>query len=187
PGPPRATRQPGNHPRQSALRSADAGPAPRRGAGRNHDRAGSMSAAVTAVDSALEARARQSLGTSHEAIYRMVRLALDARQIHGGRLIDVGCGSGSLWPFVADRFDRYCGLDAVAYDGFPRDGEFHRVDLDAAAWPVAAGSGDVVAAVETIEHLENPWAFVRALTTLATSGGWVVVTAPNQLSALSLV
>jgi 2-polyprenyl-3-methyl-5-hydroxy-6-metoxy-1,4-benzoquinol methylase len=141
---------------------------------------------MMALDPALDARARQSLGTSHDAIYRMVRAAVDARQIRGGRLVDVGCGSGSLWPFLADRFDRYCGLDAVRYAGFPGDAEFHRVDLDTAGWPVVAGSGDVVAAIETIEHLENPWAFVRGLATIAAPGGWVAVTTPNQLSALSL-
>jgi hypothetical protein len=43
----------------------------------------------------------------------------------------------------------------------------------------------VVVAVETIEHLENPRAFVRELTRLAGPGGWVVVTTPNQLSMLS--
>ena len=134
----------------------------------------------------VEHRARLSLGTSHDAIYRMVRDALDARGIRGGRLVDVGCGSGSLWPGLADRFDGYCGLDAVRYDGFPRDGEFHQVDLDAAAWPIGQGSGDVVAAVETIEHLENPWAFVRALVRIAVPGGSVVVTTPNQLSGLSV-
>ena len=116
----------------------------------------------------------------------MVRDALDARGIRGGRLVDVGCGSGSLWPAVADRFDRYSGLDAVRYDGFPGDREFHKIDLDAAAWPIADGVGDVVAAVETIEHLENPWAFVRALARIAVPGGSVVVTTPNQLSALSV-
>jgi 2-polyprenyl-3-methyl-5-hydroxy-6-metoxy-1,4-benzoquinol methylase len=135
---------------------------------------------------AVQARARLSLGSSGNAIYRMVRDALDARSVRGGRLVDVGCGSGSLWPFVADRFDRYVGLDAVCYDGFPGGGEFHRVDLDAAAWPVADGTGDVVVAVETIEHLENPWAFVRALVRIAAPGAWVAVTTPNQLSALSL-
>ena len=145
----------------------------------------SVNADVEAV-AAVEHRARLSLGTSHDAIYRMVRDALDARGIRGGRLVDVGCGSGSLWPAVADRFDRYCGLDAVHYDGFPRGGEFHRVDLDAAAWPIGDGVGDVVAAVETIEHLENPWAFVRALARIAAPGGSVVVTTPNQLSALSV-
>ena len=135
---------------------------------------------------AVEQRARLSLGTSHDAIYRMVRDALDARQVRGGRLVDVGCGSGSLWPCVADRFERYSGLDAVRYDGFPRDGEFHRIDLDARQWPIDEGFGDVVAAVETIEHLENAWAFVRTLARIAVPGGWVVVTTPNQLSALSL-
>ena len=146
-----------------------------------------MRSAMTAVDPVVEARARQSLGTSHDAIYRMVKAALDTRRIRGGRFVDVGCGSGSLWPFVADRFDRYCGLDAVLYEGFPRDAEFHPVDLDSPVWPVAAGSADVVAAVDTIEHLENPWAFVRRLATMAAPGGWVAVTTPNQLSALSLI
>jgi hypothetical protein len=43
----------------------------------------------------------------------------------------------------------------------------------------------MVVAAETIEHLENPRAFVRELTRLARPGGWVVVTTPNQLSLLS--
>ena len=136
--------------------------------------------------SSLEARARQSRGSSHDAIYRMVERALSARGIGGGRLVDVGCGSAGLWRLLAPRFDSYCGLDAVRYDGFPIDAEFLEIDLDAAPWPVPPAEGDVVAAVETIEHLENPWAFMRALVTLARPGGWVVVTTPNQLSALSL-
>ena len=45
----------------------------------------------------------------------------------------------------------------------------------------------LVAAVETIEHLENPWAFMRHLAELAAPGGWVIVTTPNQLSALSVL
>ena len=137
---------------------------------------------------ALEARARQSLGSSHDAIYRMVDRALSARGIAGGRLVDVGCGSAGLWRLVAPRFGSYCGLDAVRYQGFPIDAEFCQINLDhldRAPWPVARG--DVVTAVETIEHLENPWAFMRALVELARPGGWVVVTTPNQLSVLSVV
>jgi SAM-dependent methyltransferase len=140
----------------------------------------------------LEARARQSLGSSHDAIYRMVDRALSARGVAGGRLVDVGCGSAGLWRLLAPRFTAYCGLDAVRYQGFPPDAEFCQVDLDdlgdhsRAPWPIAPGEADVVAAVETIEHLENPWAFMRALVELARPGGWVVVTTPNQLSVLSL-
>jgi 2-polyprenyl-3-methyl-5-hydroxy-6-metoxy-1,4-benzoquinol methylase len=135
----------------------------------------------------LDARARQSLGTSSDAIYRMVAAALDARAIRGGHLVDVGCGGGGLWGYVHDRFDGYCGLDAVRYNSFPRTCDFRQVDLDADAWPVADRTADVVVAVETIEHLENPWAFMRALVRIARPGGWVVVTTPNQLSLLSLL
>jgi SAM-dependent methyltransferase len=137
----------------------------------------------------LEARARQSLGSSHDAIYRMVDRALAARGIAGGRLVDVGCGNAGLWHLLAPRFAAYCGLDAVRYDGFPGDALFCQIDLDTvdrAPWPIARGEADVVTAVETIEHLENPWAFMRALVELARPGGWVVVTTPNQLSVLSL-
>ena len=134
---------------------------------------------------ALELRARQSLGTSDDGIYLMVERALAVHAPASGRLVDVGCGSGSLWRVVGERFAAYCGLDAVFYENFPADADFKAVDLDNAEWPLAAAAADVVTAVETIEHLENPWAFMRRLARLARPGGLVIVTTPNQLSALS--
>jgi 2-polyprenyl-3-methyl-5-hydroxy-6-metoxy-1,4-benzoquinol methylase len=134
----------------------------------------------------LEARARQSLGSSHGAIYQMVERALSVRGIAGGRLLDVGCGNAGLWRVLAPRFQSYCGVDAVRYHGFPIDAEFHQIDLDRDSWPIPVSGADVVASVETIEHLENPWAFMRALVQLARPGGWVLVTTPNQLSVLSI-
>ena len=137
----------------------------------------------------LDTRARQSLGSSSNAIYRMVARGLATHGVSGdnqGRLIDVGCGGGGLWREVQSRFAHYCGLDAVRYDGFPADGEFRQVDLDSDRWPDVP-AGDVVAAVETIEHLENPWGFMRRLAAIAKPGALVVVTTPNQLSVLSLI
>lgn len=137
------------------------------------------------MSATVEERARRSLGSSGYAIYRMVAAAVEARHPGGGTLADVGCGSGRLWPFVRGRFDRYVGVDAVRYDGFPAEGEFHAADLDAGQVPLPPASADVVAAVETIEHLENPRAFFRALVAAAAPGGWIIVTTPNQLSLLS--
>ena len=133
----------------------------------------------------LDARARQSCGTSADPIYRAVAAALAGRNPGSGTLVDLGCGGGRLWDFVRDRFQRYVGVDAVRYDGFPADGEFHRLDLDRGQAPLPDGTGDVVAAVETIEHLENPRAFAREVVRLCRPGGWVVITTPNQLSLLS--
>lgn len=135
----------------------------------------------------LETRARHSLGASNIAIYSMVAEALERHHAGGGLLIDVGCGRGNLWSFVRSRFDRHIGVDAIAFEGFPPDAEFHRVDLETGSVPLPDGSGDVVAAVETIEHLENPRAFMRELVRLAMPGGLVIVTTPNLLSVLTLV
>ena len=142
---------------------------------------------AAATYAGLGVRARQSLGASSDAIHRMVAEAIDRHDIKGAKVFDVGCGHGSLRAVLQHRFLEYCGLDAILYSGFGNEAEFTHVDLDRENWPVASGSGDLVVAVETIEHLENPWAFVRQLAALAVPGGWVIVTTPNQLSVLSLM
>jgi 2-polyprenyl-3-methyl-5-hydroxy-6-metoxy-1,4-benzoquinol methylase len=135
----------------------------------------------------LEARARQSLGSSHEAIYRMVAREFESRRVAHAHLVDIGCGGGALFDAVRPHLSSYRGLDAVRYERFPVAGEFLQVDLDADLWPVPDGTADVVTAVEVIEHLENPWAFMRRLAGLAKPGGLLFVTTPNQLSLLSLM
>jgi SAM-dependent methyltransferase len=141
---------------------------------------------VPAVLPDVAVRARQSLGSSDAAIYAAVDALLAA---HGasGVLADVGCGTGNLWRAVAPRFARCIGVDAVRYDELPGDVEHRQADLDRRALPLTDGEADVVAAIETIEHLENPRAFVRELCRAARPGGLVIVTTPNQLSLLSLL
>ncbi len=135
----------------------------------------------------VEERARQSQGMSDDAILQMVVRALDRRNISAECIADVGCGAGNLYSHVCGRFARYIGVDAVRYEGFPPQAEFCRLNLDSGRIPLPDGSADVVAAVEVIEHLENPRDFVRKLVRLAVPGGWILVTTPNQLSLLSLL
>lgn len=132
------------------------------------------------------ARARQSLGASDQAIYRAVASLLE-EQSAGGVLADVGCGTGSLWPFVAPRFDRCIGVDVVRYEGLPGAIDFRPADLDAIELPIETDAADVTVAAEVIEHLENPRAFVRELARVTRPGGRVIVSTPNQLSLLSLL
>jgi 2-polyprenyl-3-methyl-5-hydroxy-6-metoxy-1,4-benzoquinol methylase len=134
----------------------------------------------------VEHRARQSLGRSHQRIYQTVADVFAARGA-GGRLADVGCGTGELWQILRGRFTSCAGLDAVRYDALPADVEFHAADLDAAPLPLPEASVDAATAVEVIEHLENPRALVREMARIVRPGGWVVITTPNQLSALSLL
>jgi 2-polyprenyl-3-methyl-5-hydroxy-6-metoxy-1,4-benzoquinol methylase len=117
----------------------------------------------------------------------MVRRVLEKKQISGECVVDVGCGAGHLYHQVSTRFSRYVGVDAVCYDDFPEQAAFCYLDLDKGRIPLPEGSADVVAAVEVIEHLENPRDFMRKLVRLTKPGGWVIVTTPNQLSLLSLL
>jgi SAM-dependent methyltransferase len=137
------------------------------------------------ADTGVADRARLSLGRSHQRIYEIVAEVLGARGA-GGVLADVGCGTGDLWLALRGRFRACIGVDAVRYEGLPAEVEFHAADLDAGL-PLPDASVDAAAAVEVIEHLENPRAFVRELARVVRPGGWVVVTTPNQLSALSLL
>jgi SAM-dependent methyltransferase len=132
----------------------------------------------------VEARARLSLGTSAGPIYRTVATLLAERGTKGV-LVDVGCGTGNLRRAVGNRFARYVGADVIRYDDFPTGEEFCGIDTATGRVQVDDGVADVVAAVETIEHVENPRAFARELTRLCRPGQWVVVTTPNQLSLLS--
>jgi 2-polyprenyl-3-methyl-5-hydroxy-6-metoxy-1,4-benzoquinol methylase len=140
--------------------------------------------AETQIDPSLRARASASLGISADAIYRTVSNMIRDRR-EQGVLLDVGCGTGSLLQFVRDSIDRYVGADVIRYESFPADQEFIQADLDAPRWPIDDAFADITAAVETIEHLENPRAFFRELARVTKPGGLVIVTTPNQLSLLS--
>jgi 2-polyprenyl-3-methyl-5-hydroxy-6-metoxy-1,4-benzoquinol methylase len=145
-----------------------------------------MVSAVSPTWTPVYDRARQSRGISSVAIYRTVGRLMAERNV-SGILVDVGCGEGDLWNSVGAMFSNYIGVDATLYDRFPAAGAFKQANLDLNDIPVPDGVADVVAAVETIEHLENPRQFMRELVRLAKPGGWVLVTTPNQLSFLSLL
>lgn len=137
----------------------------------------------------VQARAALSEGRSQESIHRLVAKVLRATGDEPRTLVDVGCGTGQLARSLAGLFKRYIGCDILTYEGFPREkwARFVHVDLNVTPFPLEDGVGDVVVAVETIEHLENPRAFFRELVRLARPGGLVIVTTPNQLSLLSKV
>lgn len=116
----------------------------------------------------------------------MIANGLQARNVRGDLLLDIGCGRGQLWPFLRHRFSRYVGVDAIRYDGFPTEGKFVQADLNGPLPAELSSTADVVVAVETIEHLENPRHLVRWMVRLVKPGGWIGITTPNQRSLLSV-
>jgi len=129
--------------------------------------------------------ARLSHGTSAETILQRVAHCLAERHRGRGTIVDLGCGTGRLWTTLQPHFDQYIGVDAVRYSEFPEGLTLIECDLDNGCLAVEDAIADVVVSVETIEHLENPRAFVRTAMRILKPGGWLVITTPNQLSLLS--
>lgn len=137
--------------------------------------------AMGAVD-----RAKSSRGKSSDSIYRMVARAISTRRPeNAAHLLDIGCGTGDLHPYVVGLVGQYHGADILRYEGLPAGCHFLELDLDGGRVPLPDESMDIVVAVETIEHLENPRALMREMRRLTRSGGLLIVTTPNQLSLLS--
>lgn len=131
-------------------------------------------------------RALQTRGGSEDAIYAAAARLVRSRGA-GGVLVDVGCGNGRLQSFTSDFAGTYIGVDLVRHSGLPPSVPFVCANLDREPIPLEAAFADVVAAVETVEHLENPRALFRELVRILRPGGWLVVTTPNQVSVLSLL
>ena len=138
-----------------------------------------------AVDRALDARLRQTLGRSADPIHAAAADALRRRGVRG-HLVDLGCGTGRLRAFLDEVSTTYLGVDAMRHAGFPAEVPFLAADLNRTPIALPNDAADAIAAVETIEHLENPRAFCREIVRLLKPGGWLVVTTPNQRSAVSL-
>ena len=140
-------------------------------------------------------RALQSGGESNDAIYRAAAGALERVGAHRPRdassprrlLVDVGCGSGNFRRFSAGLADEYVGVDVVRHRSLRPDLRFLQADLGAESIPLPESCAAIVTAIEVIEHLDNPRAFCRELVRILAPGGWLVMTTPNQASALSVL
>jgi glycosyltransferase involved in cell wall biosynthesis/2-polyprenyl-3-methyl-5-hydroxy-6-metoxy-1,4-benzoquinol methylase len=132
-------------------------------------------------------RASLSRGQSNDAIHSVVAAVLRAKHAHHDTIVDLGCGRGDCARNLQGMYERYIGCDVVRYDDLPRSPsiEFREVDLNRAPFPLAAASAEVVVAIETIEHVENPRALVREMARIVRPGGFIAVTTPNQISLMS--
>jgi SAM-dependent methyltransferase len=132
-------------------------------------------------------RAALSEGQSGGAVLTAVAEALGEKAGKYDVLVDLGCGRGDCARWLSGSFRTYIGCDILRYDGFRESAsvEFRQADLNRPPYPVDDGFADVVTAIETIEHLENPRALVREMARIARGGGWLIVTTPNQLSLTS--
>ncbi|MDP6546622.1 MAG: methyltransferase domain-containing protein [Phycisphaerae bacterium] len=118
----------------------------------------------------------------HEAVAQKI-----ARRISpDSPLLDIAAGSGAFTRRLLDM-----GMSVIANDadgsrwGIPEI-DLMNVDLNTDFAEEFAGAGvEAIAAIEVIEHLDNPRDFLRQCRQLLPDGGFMFVTTPNVTSAAS--
>jgi len=143
-------------------------------------------------DETLKLQRRQAAdasgGMSNDAIYRMALHCL-ARHDAKGEALDFGAGKGGFTRLLAEsgRFARVSAVDLMARPAsLPAAIGWLQADLNEAI-DLPDGGFDTIAALEVIEHLENPRQFFRTAQRLLRPGGLLVLSTPNCQSIRSLV
>ena len=124
-------------------------------------------------------------------IYRKrLRMGLDLLPTGGGRILEVGVGSGILVPTLSSHFPQYTGTDLVLADGLERlvapscQAKFLQADLlQESGLPEA--SFDTVVCLSVLEHIADAEAAASALARTLVKGGTLVAGYPmvNSLMA----
>ncbi|MEW6108491.1 MAG: class I SAM-dependent methyltransferase [Nitrospirota bacterium] len=110
----------------------------------------------------------------------------------GSSILDLGAGQGALSARLGD-----LGYTVTAVDIDPEDFkckgiQFIQVNFNdnraiESFKDKYQGTFDLVIGVEVIEHVENPWEYVRLLKALAKTGGHILISTPNVTSWLSRI
>ena len=94
--------------------------------------------------------------------------------------LDFGCGEGAFSQRLADAG---CKVDACDIDADSFKASVHQfIRLDINKEHISDNftrKYDIVVAMEIIEHLENPWKFIRDIKTLLAPEGIIVLSTPN--------
>jgi methionine biosynthesis protein MetW len=107
---------------------------------------------------------------------------------HSHRLLDIGCGDGSLVSLLKDIYDEIYGIDiadeAVA-SAIERGIKAITVDIDSEDLPFQDNYFDVVYCGDLIEHLYDPDHLIDEIKRTLVPGGTCVLSTPNLASWLN--
>jgi 2-polyprenyl-3-methyl-5-hydroxy-6-metoxy-1,4-benzoquinol methylase len=135
------------------------------------------------LDGDPRARAWEGL---HQAAFEVLRQEVPS----SGDLWDIGCGQGAFSKLALSVGYQVHAVDAEIAQCQVSGIERHGLNLNDAKEIVRfvhahGGRADVIVALEIIEHLRNPWAFLEFCTEMTKPGGYILLSTPHIESIYS--
>ena len=132
-------------------------------------------------------------GLSNPATTRVVRSLLDGLDWRRAKIADVGAGRGHFCAVVGEWLQSEKQLDPAEHlfpcdlvpESFQFDGLSCARTRPDGTLPFADETFDAAISIEVVEHVEDPFRFLRELARIVRPGGRVIVTTPNVLSLTS--
>lgn len=126
-----------------------------------------------------EAERKQFFFTAgQEAFFEFVLRLL--KPPFGGRVLDVGCGTGVLMSKIKKLGFNVIGVDVVPENLMVENCEVRKVDLNQEALPFENQSFDIVVCTEVIEHLLYPHFALREIRRVLKLDGYAIFSFPNE-------
>lgn len=118
----------------------------------------------------------------HEQLEDVVKSILGP----GSSILDFGAGEGALSQRLKDCGYNICSVD-IDETNFKADTNFEKLDFNNPAevnifLKKNRLKYDLVLGIEVIEHVENPWEYIKNLKSLVKKGGHIVISTPNITS-----
>jgi len=130
-----------------------------------------------------------SLGESRGELSQRVRYAIE--MIEGKMVLDVGCASGTITKKIAERDHKVLGIDvlkssidiAKEFNSHP-NATYEVRDLITNPFP--ENSFNCILFLETIEHVENPFQYLKEFHRILKPNGCLILSTPNATSLKNL-
>ena len=132
----------------------------------------------------------ERLPTRHNAVLTArYRVLLDAMKSSARRVLDIGCGDGTLTYRLAQRVERVWGVDdsllplrlaRSEFDRRPRSRHPLLTNADARVLPFPDEAFDCVVMADVIEHIDAPDAVMSEAHRVLRKGGQILLTTPRR-------